>query len=153
VNLLLLGFPVLNFASREATIECWIDGGYGEFSQARTEVMLRRSNIFIVIGSKFATSSVGAKSDQDRHAKRLYPEVFDGRDWVRYAAPTELAPLLVRGAIKIYLLRRIQLCASALLEVSTAFEIKLENEPRAKRRAANAKRGTPNGHACLRKDQ
>jgi hypothetical protein len=139
VNLLLLGFPVLNFVSREAMFECWIDGGYGELDQARTEVMLRRSKIFIVVGSKFATSSVGAKSDRDRHEKRLSPQLADGRDWVRYAAPRELAALFVRSAIKIYLLRRIQLCASALLEVLTAFEIRLENEPR-----GNAKCRTSN---------
>ena len=124
-------------------VECRIDGGYREFSQARTEVMLRRSKIFIVIGSKFATSSVGAKSDRDPQAKRLTPQLFDGRNRVRYAAPTELAALLVRSVIKIFLLRRIQLCASALLDVSTAFEIKLENEPRAAQ-TPNAERQTPN---------
>jgi len=167
VNLLFRGFPVLSFAFREAMIECWIHGEYGEFSQAPTGVMLRRSKISIVIGSQFATSSGGAKYNWDRLAKRLCAQLFDGRDGVRYAAPTELAALLVWRATKIYLLRRIQRCASALLGVSSAFEIKLKNEPRAERQAPNAeprtpnakrrtpsaKRRTLNGHAWSLKDQ
>jgi len=156
VNLLLLGFPVLNFASREAMLETLIHAcGYRAFSQARTKVMLRRSNIFIGIGRKFATSSVGAKSDRDRHAKRSLHQQFDGRNRVQFAAPTELAAHLARNAIKIYLLRRMELRASALLEASTAFATRLENELRAHRQTPKTEHRTrnANGHAWSLKDQ
>ena len=145
MNLLLLGFPVLSFASREPMAEGWIDCRYGEFSQAGPAAMLRRSKIFIVIGSKFATSSVGAKSNSDWHANRLWPRLLDGWDLVRYVAPTELAALLVRSAIKIYLLRRIERCPSTPADVLTALEAQPRERYTHERRTAQPpERQTPN---------
>jgi len=92
--------------------------------------MLRRSKIFVGIGSKFATSSAGAKSSGRRYGKGLVSQPFNGWERFRYAAPTELAVHLVPSAIKIYLLRRIELFGSVPMDVSTAFEVSLASEPR-----------------------